>query len=174
MQEKQVFASKYNCPQAVYSKPHITIALFMQHALNEIRIIHRFQQIIHRHTCFKVELQNFGSFPSHTIFINVIAKQKIVELAKALRETSKLLTLDKEKKPFFITEPHLTVARKLSAGQYESAWLEYEHKNFQGMFMANELLLLKRKQGDKKYLITKKFSLSATVTDSMVQGRMFA
>jgi hypothetical protein len=32
---------------------------------------------------FKVELKNFGSFPTHTIYINILSKVSIVNTVKA-------------------------------------------------------------------------------------------
>ncbi len=59
------------------------------------------------------------------------------------------MKIDKDNKPYFITEPHLTIARKLLPWQYEKGWLEYQHRNFHGRFIADHALLLKRKAGEK-------------------------
>ena len=93
-------------------------------------------------------MKNFGSFPSHTIYINILSKVPIVNAVKALRQAQRFMKIDKDNKPHFITEPHLTIARKLLPWQYEKGWLEYEQAHFHGRFIADHALLLKRKAGE--------------------------
>jgi len=107
---------------------------------------------------FKIELRDFGSFPSHTIYINVTTKVPVQNLTKTIRaETQRLMKLNDDNKPYFIMEPHLTIARKLQPWQYEKGWLEYSTKNFTGRFIADGMLLLKRPVGEVKYQIVKRF-----------------
>ena len=95
---------------------------------------------------FKIELKDFGSFPSHTIYINIVSKVPDHDIVKTLRQhAQKFMKMDKDNKPHFITEPHLTIARKLQPWQYEKGWLEYEHANFHGRFIADHALLVKKK-----------------------------
>ena len=58
--------------------------------------------------------------------------------------------------PFFPDDPNFTVSRKLSSEQYAQAWLEYSHRSFTGSFIADGMLLLKRKVGDKAYQIVQR------------------
>jgi hypothetical protein len=67
------------------------------------------------------------------------------------------MKLNDDNKPYFIMEPHLTIARKLQPWQYEKGWLEYSTKNFTGRFIADGMLLLKRPVGEVKYQIVKRF-----------------
>jgi hypothetical protein len=57
------------------------------------------------------------------------------------------MKLDKDHKPHFIDDPYITIARKLLPFQYEKGWLEYSHKSFTGRFVADGMLLLKRREG---------------------------
>ena len=61
----------------------------------------------------------------------------------------------------FTNRSHLTLARKLLPWQYEKAWKVYKEAAFSGMFMADQLLLLKKKQGDKHYQVALKLPLPA-------------
>ncbi len=149
IQEKKTFAEKFDCPTATYLKPHIALVHFKQYEMMEHHIVRRLKNITMALSPFKVELKGFGSFPSHTIYINVTSKVQIMNTVKELRDVQKLMKLDKDNKPHFITEPHIALARKLLPWQYEKAWLEYEHKHFNGRFMADHALLLKRKEGHK-------------------------
>jgi len=98
---------------------------------------------------FKVDLKDYGSFPSHTIFINVESKLQVKNLLKELKPVQHLMALNKENKPHFMDNPHLTVARKLLPWQYEKGWLEYSNSHFTGRFVADNMLLMKRKPGEK-------------------------
>ena len=69
---------------------------------------------------FKVELKDFGSFPSHTIYINVTSKLPIQNLVKrSAQDAQRLMKLNDENKPHFIMEPYIAIGRKLKPWQYE-------------------------------------------------------
>ncbi len=158
MEVKKKFAEDYQSEHAKWGKPHVTIVNFVQYTMMEERIINRLHTIAMGYPPFKVELKDFGSFPSHTIFINVISKLPIQNLVKEVRkESQKLLKLNDDNKPYFITEPHLTIARKLQPWQYEKGWLEYSNKHFTGRFIADSMVLLKRPVGEMKYQIAERF-----------------
>lgn len=158
-QVKQQFADTYECPAAVYSKPHITLLNCMQFDMVETRWIPRLQRIVESTAPFIVELTDFGSFPTHTIYINVRTKNQIVDFVRSFRPLQAMLKLNQEHKPHFITEPHLTIARKLVPWQYEKAWLEYSNSQFTGRFMADHVLLMRKRLDEKKYEVMGRFKM---------------
>jgi 2'-5' RNA ligase len=171
MNTKKEFAKKFEAPSAEWGQPHITLLRFSQLQMMEERIVNRFKMIAMAMPAFKVELKDFGSFPSHTIYINVDTKVAIQMLVKSLRPAQSLLKT-KERKPQFIEESHITVARKLLPWQYEKGWLEYSHKHFTGRFIANDMLLLRRPEGQKSYQAVQKFEfLNMPVVTT--QGKLF-
>jgi 2'-5' RNA ligase len=122
---------------------------------------------------FKVELKDFGSFPSHTIYINVVSKMPVQGLTKIIRkETQRLMKLNDDNKPHFIMEPHLTIARKLQPWQYEKGWLEYSNKHFTGRFIADSMVLLKRPVGEMKYQTAQRFEFQ-NLPVTTKQGELF-
>ena len=172
MQVKKEFNDKYKSATALYSKPHIALVNFVQFEMMEERIVNRLKAIAMGYTPFKIELKDFGSFPSHTIFINVDTKMQVQNLAKELRPAQQLLTLNKDNKPHFIDDPYIVVARKLTPWQYEQGWMEYSHKHFTGRFIADSMLLIKRRVGDKAYQIVQRFEfMNLPVTTK--QGELF-
>jgi 2'-5' RNA ligase len=145
MKVKEDFAEQNKSDYARWGKPHITLVNFVQYAMMEERIVSRLHNIAMGFPPFKVELKDYGSFPSHTIYINVTSKLPVQNLVKNIRtESQRLMKLNDDNKPHFIMEPHLTIGRKLKPWQYEKGWLEYSHKHFTGRFIANEMTLLKR------------------------------
>ena len=159
LQLKKHFAESYDCPTAVYSKPHITLLRCLQYTMAETRWIPRLERIVAAADPFMVELSDFGSFPTHTIFIQVKTKNPIIELVKSLRPLQPMIKTDKEHKPHFIMDPHMTVARKLLPWKYEKGWLEYSHSQFTGKFMADHVLLMRKQMDAKKYEVIKRFKL---------------
>ena len=173
MQVKKDFFETYKTSAAIYGKPHLTLVNFVQYGLMEERIINRLKTIAMGFMPFKTELRDYGSFPAHTIYINVTSKVPIQNLVKQIRtETQKLMKLDADHKPHFIPEPHLTIARKLQPWQYEKGWQEYSHRSFTGRFMADSMLLLKRPLGEMKYQIVARFEFENLPVNT-TQGELF-
>lgn len=173
MQIKQQFCDTYKNTSAVYSKPHIILVNYLQYEMLEERTLNRLQAIAMGYHPIKVELKDYGSFPSHTIYINITSKIPIQGLVKTMRtEAQRLMKLNDDNKPHFILEPHLTIARKLLPWQYEKGWLEYSHKHFTGRFIADGMLLLKRPVGEMKYQVVKRFEFQNLPVNT-TQGELF-
>ncbi len=169
---KREFYDNYKAPTAIGGKPHVTLVKFDQLEMMEERIVNRLKTIAMGYPPFKVELKDFGSFPSHTIFINVTSKLPIQNLVRELKEAQRLMKSDNEHKPHFVEDPHINIARKLVPWQYEKAWLEYSHRHFTGRFIADSMMLLKRREGDRNYQIVQRFEfLNLPVTTK--QGELF-
>jgi 2'-5' RNA ligase len=169
---KEDFSKKFDAPNARWGKPHVTLAKFTQLEMLEERIINRLKIVAMGYHPIKVELKDFGSFPSHTIYINITTKEPIRNLVKEIKPWQKLLKLNDDNKPHFLDEPHLTIARQLKPWQYEKGWLEYSQKNFTGRFIADSMLLLKRKVGDMGYQIAARFEFQ-NLPVSTKQGELF-
>ena len=171
-QVKTAFQETYNTSSAMGLKPHITLVRFTQYELMEERIINKLKTVAMGYHPFKVELKDFGSFPSHTIFINVMTKIPVQNLVREIREGQRLMKINNEHKPHFMDEPYITIARKLLPWQYEKGWLEYTHRHFTGRFIADSMLLLKRRTGDKAWQIVQRFEfMNLPVTTK--QGALF-
>lgn len=171
---KEAFAETYRSAHARWGKPHITLATFVQYEMMEARIVSRLRAVGMGQYPFKVELRDYGNFPSHTIYINVATKVPVQNLIKQLRsETQRLMKLDEDRKPHFITEPHVTVARDLKPWQYEKASLAFSNKHFTGRFIADGMLLLKRPRNEiKAYQIVQRFAFQ-NLPVATIQGELF-
>lgn len=152
---KKDFEKKYKAPSAIWGKPHLTLIKFRQYQMMEERLLNRLKIIGMGTAPFKIELVNFSSFPTHSIYINVTTKVPVQLLVRNLKGAQQLMK-HKDTKPHFIEEPHITIARKLVPWQYEKGWLEYSHKHFTGRFIADSMLLLKRPVGEMTYQIVQR------------------
>ena len=174
MQVKKYFFDTYKNPSAVYGKPHITLVNFVQYQMMEERLINRLQVISMGCPPVKIELKDYGSFPSHTIYINITSRVPIQNLVKNIRtEAQRLMKLNDDNKPHFIMEPHLAIARKLQPWQYEKGWLEFSNLHFTGRFIADAMLLLRRPVGEMNYQIVQRFEFQ-NLPVATVQGNLFA
>ena len=170
---KEEFSEQYKCDHAKWGKPHITLANFLQYELMEERLLNRLKMIAMGFHPIKVELKDYGSFPSHTIYMNVVSKLPIQSLVKTIRtDAQRLMKLNNDNKPHFILEPYVTIARKLEPWQYEKGWLEYSHKHFAGRFIADGMLLLKRPVGENKYQIVQRLEFQNLAVTTK-QGELF-
>lgn len=173
MQVKQHFYETYKNTSALYSKPHVTLVNFVQYQLTEERLINRLQTVAMGYPSVKIELKDYGSFPSHTIYINITSKVPIQNLVKNIRTaTQQMMKLNADNKPHFMMEPYIAIARKLQPVQYEKGWLEYSHLDFTGRFIADAMLLLKRPLNETKYEIVQRFEFQ-NLPVSTKQGDLF-
>jgi len=178
MKVKENFAAEYKSDFARWGKPQITLVNFLQYEMMEERILNRLRTVAMGYPPFKVELKDYGSFPSHTIYINVTSKLPIQNLVKEIRtDGQRLMKLNDDNKPHFIMEPHLTIGRKLKPWQYEKGWLEYSNSHFTGRFIANTMTLLKRPVGESdsyrmKYHVAQKFEFK-NLPVTTKQGELF-
>ncbi len=171
-QVKKDFHEKYESEFVLGGRPRLTLVRFTQIEMMEERILNRLKNIAMGFHPIKVELKDFASFPSHTIYINVTTKEPIRALVRQVRETQRLLKLDNDHKPHFIDEPHFTVARKLLPWQYEKGWLEYSNRHFTGRFIAQDMLLLKRREGMNGWQILQRFEFM-NLPVATTQGALF-
>ncbi|MCW3073277.1 MAG: 2-5 ligase family protein [Flaviaesturariibacter sp.] len=168
---KAEFGEKYKAATA-NNKAHITLVKFVTWGMMEEKILHRLHTIAMGAVPFKVELKDFGSFPSHTIYMNVPTKLPIQNLVKELKPAQRLMKAHPDNPPHFMDNPHLTIARKLKPWQYEQGWLEYSHRSFTGRFIADSMLLLKRPAGEIGYRPVKRFPFENLPVNTK-QGDLF-
>ncbi|MEO6488924.1 MAG: 2'-5' RNA ligase family protein [Ferruginibacter sp.] len=173
MHIKQDFHQKFKATTALYSMPQVILVSFVQYEIYEDRIVNRLKSIAMGFHPVKIELKDYGSFPSHTIYINVTSKMPIQSLVKKIREDAqRLMKFDKENKPHFMDNSYLTIARKLLPWQYEQGWLEYGHKQFTGRFIADAMLLIKRRVGEMKFQVVQRFQFENLPVNT-TQGELF-
>lgn len=170
---RDVFSRECRIARPLSTRPNLSLVSFTQYAMMEERIMHRLHMIAMGTAPFRVELKDFGSFPIHTVFINVITKEPIQNLVKQIRaDGHKLMKFDEEHKPNFTSEPHVIIASKLLPWQYEKGSLKLHHSSFTGRFNVDAMFLLKRTLGTKNWQIARRFDLE-NMPVSTTQGALF-
>lgn len=150
------FNQKYGIHSFVQVKPKITIVKFHQLQMMEERIKNRLRMVAMAVPPFKVDMKDYGCYPSHTIYIGVTAKAAIQMLIKHLK-TARHLFKTNEHNPHFTDDCNITLARQLLPTKFEQAWNEYSHKHFTGHFIASKLLLLKKREGARNFTTIQSF-----------------
>ena len=140
-------------------RAHVILIMFSQLEMMEDKIRQRLRTITMGEAPFKIELKDFGTYPSHTIFVNIATREPVKKLIHSIRDIQSILRTDKEHKAHFLQEPMIVVGRKLKPWQYEKAWLEYSQRQFTGRFIAEAVLLLKRAEGTIPWQIVERMEL---------------
>lgn len=78
------------------------------------------------------------------------------------------MKLDTENKPHFMNEPHVTIARKLKPWQYEQGCLEFSHHHFTGKFIADKMMLLRKRAGEYKFSPMEIFFIFTTTVNELL------
>jgi 2'-5' RNA ligase len=173
MAVRKEFAETYQSYHNNWGKPHLMLARFNQYEMMEERVVNRLKTIAMSFHPIKVELKDFGSYPSHSIFIQVLSRELIKELTREIREAQRLLKPDNDHKPYFSDDPHVIVSAKLLPWQYEKGWLDYSHRHFTGRFIAEDMLLLKRRMGEKAWQILDRLAFQNLPVNTK-QGELFS
>ncbi|RYY89539.1 MAG: hypothetical protein EOO15_05935 [Chitinophagaceae bacterium] len=152
-------------------KPSLTLLQCHAFEKTEARFVERLQQLVMSAAPFKVELENFSSYPSHTIYIHVPTRSPFQELVKELKKIQWLMNIPGHE-PHFITEPELVLAQRLKPMQFIGMWMECEHSEFSGRFIADHLELLRRQPGGGAWELVRKLELLQLPSASK-QGCLF-
>lgn len=169
---RKEFNEKYRPKMPLTGKPHLALVRFVTWNMMEEKIVNRFHHIAMGTTPFKIQLKDFGSFPTHTIFLNVATKIPVQNLVKELKTAQKMMKAHPDHDPHFMDDPFVPVARKLLPWQYEKGWLEYSHSHFNAKMIADGMLLLKRPLGEKSYQIVQHFEF-LNLPVGTKQGELF-
>ena len=167
---KQEFKNYHQGVQ-INNGSNLLLAKFSTWEMMEEKIVQRMKVIGMAAPSFKIQLKDYGSHPSHTIYINMTSILPVKELIRELKSIQRLMK-SPAADPHFPDEQHLTISSRLNHGQYEKAWNEYAHRHFTGSFIADGMLLLKKVQGDKRYQIVERFGFMNLPVGTK-QGELF-
>ena len=171
MQVRKDLHERYRIPLPFELKPSLTILHCHAYEGMEAKLLDRMQQVVTRTSAFKVELQNFAAYPSHTIYLHVPTRSPFNELCKELKAV-KSLTKVPDHDPHFINEPHLLIAQKLKPFQFTRMWMDCEHTQFTGRFLASDMMLMRRSAANTHWEEVRRFQF-ATLAQCVKQGTLF-
>lgn len=174
---KQYFQKAYGCEQAANLRPHLTLFNCVIHEYKLERVIHGFEKVARHIAPFRIELNGFNKYEGGTFYVDLEegSSQQVNGLVKTLKsETVDHLSKWASGEFRFCTDPHVTVARKMTPLQVNSATKEWMYKKFRSSFRVTEMILLKRSlvSGSKCREIAR-MPLLGLPGEAFVQGSLF-
>lgn len=163
---------KYIIPQPPAGRPHVALARFLMPEMMEEKLLYQLQVISMAEKSFLLELKDYGSYPMHSIFIKIANQQQVLQLIKDLKQTKRLMRSGGED-PYFLQDPTIPLAGRIDKKIYIEVIKEYAHKHFSGKFVTDAMLLLKRKSGEKKYQVQRRFEFQNLPVNA-AQGDLFS
>ncbi len=162
---------KYHIQQPQTGRPHISLVRFTAIKMLEEKIIDRLHLIAMAEKPFLIELQGYGSYPMHAVFIKIANQPRILQLIRNLKEARRLMKSGGDD-PHFLQDPQIALAGRLPKEKYLVLMKEYLHKQFTGKFFADAFLLLRRAKQEKRYQVVRRFEFQYLPV-SIAQGVLF-
>jgi 2'-5' RNA ligase superfamily len=144
-QEKQAFNSAYATHPRQKAAAGITIASFWAEEVMEETIIRWLQRICGQQQSFGVMLNNFSGFPPGSLYLRVQDPQPFQQLAAQLKVIDNYISSYGMPAVKIMLQPHVSIAHKIPGSIYTRAMMDYAQRDFNGSFLVNELLLMRRK-----------------------------
>jgi hypothetical protein len=145
------------------SKPHLKVAAFKAYPSVEQRILQHLEASAAKAAPVRIQLENYGSLPTHTIYINITTQAELKRLVGDIKSRSKLMRIENHN-PYFMDDPFVPVAQKIKAMVYEKAWPDYRQRSFSGSFVADGMTLLKIE--NTSFTVIKKYPFTNTAKEA--------
>src|SRR5450755_3256012 len=103
------FEKEFKIEYKMGGRPNIGLVQWMQYEMMEKRTVDKLKLVGLGYPPFKIELRDYGSYPSHSIFIKMVSVLPVKNLIKEIREQAQSsMKLNKETKPHFFDESNIT------------------------------------------------------------------
>ncbi|MBW4583501.1 MAG: 2'-5' RNA ligase family protein [Tildeniella nuda ZEHNDER 1965/U140] len=160
---KQVFADRYNSHAALKSPPHITLQPPFAWALEAMPALHQnLGEFAARSAPLPITLSDFGAFPPHVIYINVLKTPALLALQTALMAHMEQMGIVDAVSKMRSFSPHMTVGfRDLTEENFKLAWSEFQQVPLQLEFTAAHLTLLRH--DGQRWTIDREFPFSSSL-----------
>jgi 2'-5' RNA ligase len=155
-EERSGLTEKYSIDQPRAGRPNISLVRFSAMKMMEERIVQKLQLIAAEEKPFVIDLQDYGGYPMHAIFIRIANQQRVLQFIKKLKQGRRLMKAAGEE-PYFLQDPVIALAGRISKEKYVEAMKEYLHKKFSGKFVADSFILLKRAKNETTYQVVRRF-----------------
>src|SRR5690606_10378262 len=156
----------------VKRKPVLRLARFFSYQMTAAKLLNPFKIAAMARRSFKVMLKNYGSYPNHTLFNKAEESKVTVQVLMKDINSAKRLIKGPGQPPHFNSDFNIPLAIKLTPLQYDKMLEDYRNRQFTGHFIADSMLLLKRREGEKNYQIAARFEFQ-NLPVSVKQGELF-
>lgn len=142
-QARNDFADKYKLAKPWQGASHLVLVKFRQVEMLEDKLSQTLKAIVMGVRPFPIEIDGYGSYPTHSIHLNITTRAPLMDLVKQLKQAGRIMR-SADGDPHWIQDPTITIAHKLLPWQYEMGWADYKNRSFKSKFMTDELVLLKK------------------------------
>jgi 2'-5' RNA ligase len=152
-------------------KNHIPVASFSQYAKNEEKLTELLYNLARSLPPFLFQVQHYGAVLHHTLYFNLLPAQGFSQLIQMLnREKLSMKVINQE--PRIATFPKINVAYKLNPSEFEHAWHALKNKKIHLRFIAENVLLLRKRPAETKWQIIASLPFE-NLPVSVNQGQLF-
>jgi 2'-5' RNA ligase len=163
---------KYSIENPHTSIPQIILATFQQDSMRLEKLKPCLKSIAEASPALELLLKDFGGYPHHTIYINILNEEFLLQLVRQLRKKAQPFMKGGDKKPGFMSNAHLTIVRKMQKQQFEKAWSEYSRKPFLLEMRVENMTLVRKDEAAQKYMIVEQFPFQ-NKGSYLMQGSLF-
>lgn len=137
--------NEFGCKQALKPPVHITLqAPFKRPESIESSLISGLQQFCSGFKPFDVEINGFGTFSPHTIFLKPEKTKGLMDFRQGLIQLlENEFDFADQEIGFRDFNPHFTIAYRDLKNKYPKVWETYKSKEFRDAFQVAEIFLLK-------------------------------
>lgn len=141
--EKKLMAGVYPLAPRPGERPCITIAGFWAKEMMEDTLCRWIRNICRLQPSFRAALNNFSSFPPHTVYLRLQDPQPFLHLSHQFKMLDAFMESNECPPVELTTRPCLPLAEGLPEAAYQQLINEYAHKTFHEVLTVEKLALLK-------------------------------
>ena len=156
MHVRKEFADRFGLEKPYSGGAHLPLLKFSQVDMMETKLVHALKAVAMGVQPFRVEVKDYGAYPTHSIYLQTLTRSPLTDLVKQLKQTGRILK-STAGEPFFLNNFNFTIANKLLPYQFEKGWEDMQHRSFTARFMVDGLLLLKRAGQAGKFAVVEHF-----------------
>lgn len=128
--------------------PFVYLASFSQLESRESGMADALDKIAMGLMPFRLRLKDFGCMDDQEIFIDVADKELVLYIVQQLGKAT-----DYMQQARFNENPRITIGQRLQPWQFEKSWMKHKSAHFSAVFLADQMLLLKRMEGFRSWQV---------------------
>lgn len=156
MRVREDFARRYQLEKPSSAPVHFPLIRFSQIEMMEEKVRNALKGIARGIQPFRIELKDYASLPSHSIYLKTASRSPLEDLVRQLRQGGRVLR-SSAGEPQFLQDFNIVVANRLLPWQFEQGWNDYQHRSFNARTMVDGLLLLRKTLQSGKFAVVEHF-----------------
>jgi 2'-5' RNA ligase len=157
---KNYFKDHFECTVALKSPAHITLIppFWMKEDLED-DLVNSIKDFSITKNKFEITLKDFAAFKPKVIFVDVVKSEVLSSIYQSFTDyviNENKFPIEKDGRPF---HPHVTLAtRDLYKKAFQEAWEVFTKKNYEALWIANGISLLRHNKKNWDVIFTSQFA----------------